>query len=302
MRRLLRRKSRSRLFLVVAAVSVITLAASSPIYSAVSGGHAVTSASAIAAARGTGASTGAAECSTAEALAVATRLQMVPDPSLPKPIARVLCGAFAGPGSQAMVAIFARGTCLPNFGWAAFRFTGGEWQLVPNGSHPRFVTTLVAVGSDLRETVPVWRSSDGPCNPTGGTRSRIWRWDGSRLVADPWKQVTKGQPEPRAFHSPSGNIECALVDNRTSAGAECWSFRPPQKVKLYPRGRITICRGSEARCKIGNLGEAPMLGYGRQITVGRFRCLSLKPGVKCTVIQSGKGFLINRAGVKRFGP
>ena len=120
MRRLWTRESPSRWFLVVAGVSAITLAASSPVYSAVSGAHTVASAS-----------TGAAECTTDEALEVATRLNLVPDPTLPNPIARVLRGAFAGPGSQAMVAIFARGTCLPNYGWAAFSFTGGEWQLVP---------------------------------------------------------------------------------------------------------------------------------------------------------------------------
>jgi hypothetical protein len=201
-----------------------------------------------------------------------------------------------------MVAIFARGTCLPNFGWAAFRFTGGEWQLVPNGSHPGFVIALVALGSDLRETVPIWRKGDLMCDPTGGTKARSWHWDGSSLVAGPWKQLTKGEPEPRAFHSPSGNIECGLADDRMHALVECWSFRPPQKVKLYPRGRLTICRGSEARCKIGNAGEVPTLGYGRQITVGRFRCLSRRSGMRCTVIRSGKGFLFSRAGVKRVGP
>jgi hypothetical protein len=92
------------------------------------------------------------------------------------------------------------------------------------------------------------------------------------------------------------------VDDRTRAIVECWTFRPPQKVKLYPGGRLAICRGSEARCKLGNAGELPTLGYGRQITVGRFRCLSRRSGVRCTVIQSRKGFLINRSGVRRVGP
>ena len=93
-----------------------------------------------------------------------------------------------------MVAIFARGTCLPNFGWAVFSFTGGAWQLVTNGSHPGFVIALVAVGSDLRETVAIWRKSDLLCNPTGGTKARGWHWDETRPVAGPWKQVTKESP------------------------------------------------------------------------------------------------------------
>jgi hypothetical protein len=74
-------------------------------------------------------------------------------------------------------------------------------------------------------------------------------------------------------------------------------------------GRLTICRDHTPNdeyndCNLGDRGEDPVrrLAYGRQITVGRFRCLSLKLGVRCTLIQSGKGFLINRAGVKRVGP
>ena len=300
MRRLWTRKSRSRLFLVVAAVSVITLAASSPIYSAVNGGHVVASRSAVAAARG--ASTGAAGCSRAEALEVATRLQLVPDPTLPNPIARVLCGAFAGPGSQTMVAIFARGTCLPNFGWAAFTFTGGEWQLVPNGSHTGFVIALVAVGSDLRETVPIWRPRDGPCNPTGGTRARIWHWDGTRLVAGPWKQVTKGEAITRTFYTPSKNIWCSLGDSSDYLGVSCVSGRAPHTVKMGAAGRLKICHGRRCLgCGCAPEG-VPTLGYGRQITVGRFRCLSRRSGVRCTVISLRKGFLINRDSVKRVGP
>ena len=55
------------------------------------------------------------------------------------------------------------------------------------------------------------------------------------------------------------------------------------------RGRLRICSGSEARCKLGNAGEdVPVLAYGRQITVGRFRCLSLRSGVRCTVIRIGR--------------
>jgi hypothetical protein len=71
-----------------------------------------------------------------------------------------------------MVATFAQGTCLPNSGWAVVTFTAGAWQLVPNGYHTGFVAAIAAVGSDIRQTVPVWRKSDGPSNPTGGTKSR----------------------------------------------------------------------------------------------------------------------------------
>jgi hypothetical protein len=288
MRRLWRRTSRSRLFLVVAPVSVITLAASSPTYPAVSRGHVVRSASAVAAARGV--STASIDCSKETATQVASQFQLTDE------VAQVFCGDFVGPGSQAMVVAFTPGTCGIN-GWAVFSFRGGTWQLV-GSPHSGWTIALAAVGSDIRETAPV-PTGRFECPTSGRARSRIWHWDGARLVAGPWKEA----PVRRAaFRTPSGNIECGLADVRTLAVAECWTFKPPQKVRLYPGGRLTICRGSEARCKLANVGEAPTLGYGRRITVGRFHCLSRRSGVRCTVIRSGKGFLINRAGVKRVGP
>ena len=66
-------------------------------------------------------------------------------------------------------------------------------------------------------------------------------------------------------------------------------------------GRLKICSGP--RCPIGNPGErTPTLRFGKQMTVGRFRCLSLRSGVKCTVISSGRGFLFSSAGVARVAP
>jgi hypothetical protein len=270
----------------------------------------VTAAGASGAAQGdSSASTSSAsgDCSKATALQVATRFQVVVDPTLANPIAGVLCGAFAGPGSQVMIATFARGTCLPNFGWTAFRFTGGAWQLVPNGSHPG-PAFLAAAGSDIRETVPIWRKGDGHCFPGGGTKSRVWQWNGTRFSAGVWKQATTGDPKRRGFYSPSRNIACGIFDDSTSRGVNCQSRIPPQNVTMQPSGRVTICRDPTPNnvtneCNLGDPGEGviPVLAYGRQITVGRFRCLSLPVGVKCTVISSGKGFLINRDGVSRVG-
>jgi hypothetical protein len=64
-----------------------------------------------AAASGTSAASG--RCSKATALEVATRFRLA-DPTLPEgigQIAKVFCGAFLGPGSQAMVVAFTPGTC-----------------------------------------------------------------------------------------------------------------------------------------------------------------------------------------------
>jgi hypothetical protein len=244
-----------------------------------------------------------ADCSKATALELATRFHLAALDAGDS-VAQWFCGAFVGPGSQAMVIATTPGTCGVN-GWAVLSFAGGDWQLV-GSPHSGWTFAVAAIGSDIRETTPV-PTGKFQCPLTNGKpRSRIWHWDGTRLVAGPWKQETKGEPEPRGFYSPSHRIACGMYDDSSFSSVDCQSFAPrlSQKVKMNRSGRLTICqdRGTRNRCNIGNPGEGtPTLGYGKQITVGRFRCLSLRSGMRCTVIQSGKGFLINSAGVRRVG-
>jgi hypothetical protein len=240
-----------------------------------------------------------ADCSEATARQLVEQHRLN-DFGLPNPVRQLLCGAFTGSGSEAMAIAIGAPTCWPTQRWAVFTYTSGAWRLVLD--QRRFIFPLAAVGSDIREHAPVFRAGDPRCHPSGGSHARVWRWNGTRLVAGPWSQVTPGAAvTSAAFRTPSSNIECGMSDSRRGRLVECWSFRPPQKAKLYFGGRVTICRGSEARCRIGNAGEVPTLRYGRQITVGRFRCLSRRTGVTCTVIRSGKGFLINTGGVRRIG-
>ena len=224
--------------------------------------------------------------------------------ALPNPVRQVLCGPFTGPSSEAMAVTIGAPTCWGIQHWGVFTLTGGVWRLVLE--QPAYlVPPLHAVGSDIRETTAVHRSGDPRCFPSGGTRSRIWHWNGTRLAAGPWKRVTKGDPEARGFDSPSLNISCGMFDDSSFRQVVCQSRIPPQKVIMDASGRFTACRNrsAENKCGLGDRGEGPIrpLAYGRQITVGRFRCLSLEIGVRCTVIQSGKGFLINRDGVSRIG-
>jgi len=116
--------------------------------------------------------------------------------------------------------------------------------------------------------------------------------------------VKPPDPITRAeIHSPSRNLGCQLIDQGTaSATVVCASYKPPHWASLTPAGRLKICpRGP--RCT-GNWGEGThfrLLAYGHTINVGRFRCLSQPTGIKCIVIRTGKGFVINRAGVTRVG-
>jgi hypothetical protein len=111
------------------------------------------------------------------------------------------------------------------------------------------------------------------------------------------------------FYSPirPGVIGCDLHDPSGSLGYNVYcQFDPVNSpntrliVKMGAAGRLTLCRN---RCPIGSLGEGVRsLGFGKQATVGRFRCQSLRTGVKCIVIRSGKGFLISSKGVHPVAP
>ena len=157
----------------------------------------------------------AGPCSKAEATRVVKRLHLgnADDPDVSDPVAEVLCGAFVGPGRQAMVASLAIPSCGRTAGWVVFRRAGATWELVMerhNGAD------LDAVGTGIRETQFVLRPGDAHCFPTGGTRSRTWRWNGARFTSTAWTQskppTTPQTPSvtlPSGYlKTPSGNIAC----------------------------------------------------------------------------------------------
>ena len=282
MRQASRRTPGVRFFLLVLATSVAAFAAASTIPSAEAGGTAPT-----------------ADCSQSTARQLVEQHELN-DFDLQNPVVQLLCGPFTGPGSEAMAITIAAPTCWGVQRWVVFRLTSGAWQLVLDKR--LFIFNLAAVGSDIRETAPVWRRGDPRCLPTGGKHERVWHWDGTRLVPGPWKQTQKAEPRPKGFYSPSHNIYCGMYDDSTYRFVECASYKPMQKATLRVSGRVAVCRdrGTRNRCNIGNPGEGtPSLAYGRQATVGRFRCRSQKSGMRCFVIQTGKGFLLNRSGVSR---
>jgi hypothetical protein len=244
---------------------------------------------------------GSSACSTAEAERLAAKFSMG-DANYGR-VAQVLCGSFTGAKSNTMAFSFHWYGCRPVQGWAVFRAVGDDWQLVTR--RDRESAVLSAAGPDIRTKVDVFRPGDSHCVSTGGTISRLWHWNGTQLVAGASTQLTPPAALTVAqFYSPSRNIDCGLSDGSPHgvAGASCWSVRPTNRVTLAVNGTLKICRGAQ-RCT-ANFGESPVprvLAYGRQITVGRFRCRSLSSGVKCVVLSSGKGFLISRSGVAGVG-
>lgn len=164
----------------------------------------------------------AGRCSKATALKVASRFRLALDPTLPTPIAQVLCGPFVGPGSESMALSVAIPSCGRTAQWAVFRRTGGAWQLVMTRNNG---ADLDVVGSDIRETMFVLRPGDAHCFPTGGTRARTWHWSGTRFTVSPWKQATPGTAAAPAappfrhgyFKTPSGNIVCQYLVSSTAS-------------------------------------------------------------------------------------
>jgi hypothetical protein len=254
----------------------------------------------------TSTATGApAECSlaTANQLALERKLNSF---LLDDPVKQALCGPFTGPGSNAMALTLNAPTCWSPQGWAVFTFAGGDWQLVLDQPLQFLAGPLVANGGDIRETQPVARAGDPRCIPSGGTRARVWHWDGTRLVAGPFKQVTPGVVRPKqavVFGRSPLRVSCEMRDDGSDSGSYvyCWvglgrSGTP--HVRMGPSGRIDKVVRQALPTGLGG----PTLPYGKHVSTGRFRCESRRSGLRCTVARTGKGFVFNNSGAKRVGP
>jgi hypothetical protein len=245
------------------------------------------------------------------------------DPNVPNPVAQVLCGAFFGPGSQAMVASLSIPSCGRTAGWVVFRRAGGTWQLALSRTNG---ADLDVVGSGVRETMFVLRAGDAHCFPTGGTRSRIWRWNGTRFTAGAWKLTKAAAPSASAalpsgyLKTPSGNIACVywLGTAPPSIGCRIKSGLKPEPrtdrpgcprtddVSLRVTGKPTIggrsiCRGEDE----GDAGPfafeavARMLAYGQSWNGGGLRCTLAATGLTCRN-KSNHGFFLSRENWRAF--
>jgi hypothetical protein len=101
------------------------------------------------------------------------------------------------------------------------------------------------------------------------------------------------------------DVECSI--SPASVETVCISERPgyAQRATLSANGEVVLCTAHPSArggsCE-GNAGEhTPVLGYGRQIRRGRFRCQVLHTGVECTVVSTGKGFIMSRNKVVSVG-
>jgi hypothetical protein len=106
-----------------------------------------------------------------------------------QPVAQVLCGAFVGPHSNAMVVSLSTPGCGFSIGWAVYRADHGRWQRV-------FLTNMGALLAKTGSRIRAWQGVLGPhdphCSPSGW-KTRYWHWNSKRLVAGSWQ---KSGPPP----------------------------------------------------------------------------------------------------------
>jgi hypothetical protein len=249
-------------------------------------------------------------CSLAEATAVVKELKLGEARFIANPVYKVLCGAFMGPGSDVMVVSLASGgTSVPFEGWVVFRLTGKTWQLV---MQQRNGADISAAGTAIRETKSISRPGDPRCCPTGGEKARIWRWNGSRFTAGPWRQVTPGTTAPPVgngyFKTPSGNIVCSYT--RTLVGCAIKSGlkpAPPAAPGCSPSNQVFLRTTGRAQtgastCPGGSVIPGPVAGESVALVLAYgktwrgsdgLRCASAFTGLTCRN-KSGHGFFLSR--------
>ena len=109
--------------------------------------------------------------------------------SVQQPVAQVLCGAFLGPGSRGMVVSLLTPGCGTSIGWVLYRQTPGGWRNVYHNNNGAY---FAKAGTRLRAWQGVLAPGDPHCFPSSW-RSRLWHWNGSRMVPGPWH---KSAPPP----------------------------------------------------------------------------------------------------------
>lgn len=108
-------------------------------------------------------------------------------------------------------------------------------------------------------------------------------------------------PTITEFYAPSRNLECQIEDSGPSDSRPetlCLTDTPARSVTLGANSTLKECTGGKC---LSNAGvNTPTLAYGSSITLGRFTCLSMTTGMKCT-LANGNGFILASSGVTPIG-
>jgi hypothetical protein len=93
----------------------------------------------------------------------------------------IACRDFTRDGNTDMEATFFSGGTAGDVAWVVFVRAGPSWKLA-FARLDDYKLTLSFRGSDIVETLPVYRKDDGNCCPTGGYDHRRFHWNGTKFV------------------------------------------------------------------------------------------------------------------------
>jgi hypothetical protein len=108
------------------------------------------------------------------------------------------------------------------------------------------------------------------------------------------------------FETPSHNIGCAVSKTGARCDIRVREWKPPPKPASCPvdwgHGLTVERRGVGRFVCAGDtvLGGKRVLGYGKSIRRGRFRCTSRRNGVRCVNLRNEHGFKLARRSVRWF--
>jgi len=109
-----------------------------------------------------------------------------------------------------------------------------------------------------------------------------------------------------SFRSPSGNISCYILADGVRCDIVRRDWEPPPKPAScefdYGHG-LSVGRQGRGRfvCSSDSvLNNGRKLHYGASIARGRFRCTSLRSGMRCVNERNGHGFKLSRQRAIRF--
>ena len=97
-------------------------------------------------------------------------------------LSSVACRDFTGDGRVDMEVTFFSGGTAGDIAWLVFRRASSHWKLAL-ARLKVYKLSLAFRGSDIVETVPIYRKGDANCCPTGGFDHRQFHWNGRRFVA-----------------------------------------------------------------------------------------------------------------------
>jgi eukaryotic-like serine/threonine-protein kinase len=101
-----------------------------------------------------------------------------------------------------------------------------------------------------------------------------------------------------AFKSPSGNITCVIsTGGGQSTFAQCEVRSRGVGYSVRRHGRVSTY---DVAAHDDLAHRRFVLGYGRSIRRGAFRCRSRESGMTCRSLASGHGFKVSREGARLF--